>query len=52
MAHFLARGIIKATFPICQCQLPGCGLGDLLDKIDLVIEQGRLGYGGGDNGNL
>ena len=29
-----------------------CGSEDLLDKIYLVIEQGGLGYGGGDNGDL
>ena len=25
---------------------------DLLNKIYFVVEQGRLGYGGGDNGDL
>ena len=27
-------------------------LKDLLDKIHFMIEQGGLGYGGGDNGDL
>ena len=42
----------QGDFSDVSVQIPGSGLEDLLDKIYLVIEQGGLGYGGGDNGDL
>ena len=42
----------QGDFSDLSVQTPDCGLEDLLDEIYFVIEQGGLGYGGGDNGDL